>query len=120
MAQKYWEMKLRLNDRDAALLTQRATKAGLTKIAYLRKRIREEPIIEKPARDIAELLRVLMRIETRLLSIYLTLQSKGQLDTAAYWETVKWLQSLEQQLRYEVFSPYPPYCGPESDPPPCN
>lgn len=92
MARREIKIDLRLNASEAALLNSDVEKSGLSREAYLRSLIRKMPLKERPPAQLAEVLHSLRKIGGNLNQIAAVANTKGFVDTAAYWENVRWLQ----------------------------
>ena len=92
MARREIKIDLRLSESEAALLNRDVKKSGLSREAYLRALIRKMPLKERPAIEFNEVLHSLRKIGGNLNQIAAAANSKGFVDTASYWENVRWLQ----------------------------
>lgn len=92
MARREIKIDLRLNASEAALLNRDVEKSGLSREAYLRALIRKMPLKEQPPAQFTEVLHNLRKIGSNLNQIAAVANTKGFVDTAAYWENVRRLQ----------------------------
>ena len=104
MAKRKIEIKLRLDEKEAAALNRDVKKAGVSREAYLRSLIRKMPLKEKPAKDVTDILRNLQQINNNMNQIAVKANAKGFVDTASYWENVGWLQDTVSKLLEVMYS----------------
>lgn len=98
MARRGIEIKLRLNEKEAAVLNKDVAKAGVSREAYLRSLIRKMPLKERPSVDLIDVLKNLQQINNNMNQIAVVANSKGFVDTAAYWENVRFLQQTVSKI----------------------
>ena len=79
-------------------------KAGVSREAYLRSLIRKMPLKEKPSVDVIDILKNLQQINNNMNQIAVNANAKGFVDTASYWENVRWLKETVSKLM-EVMYP---------------
>ena len=104
MAKRKIEIKLRLDEKEAAALNRDVKKAGVSREAYLRSLIRKMPLKEKPAKDVTDILKNLQQINNNMNQIAVKANAKGFVDTASYWENVGWLQDTVSKLLEVMYS----------------
>lgn len=104
MAKRKIEIKLRLDEKEAAALNKDVRKAGVSREAYLRSLIRKMPLKEKPPKDVTDILKTLQKISNNMNQIAVKANSKGFVDTAFYWENVKWLRKTVSNLLEVMYS----------------
>ena len=88
----------------AVTIQQIAEKAGVSREAYLRSLIRKMPLKEKPPMDVIDILKNLQQINNNMNQIAVKANAKGFVDTASYWENVRWLKDTVSKLM-EVMYP---------------
>lgn len=98
MARREIKIDLRLNASEAALLNRDVGKSGLSREAYLRALIHNMPLKERPPMEFTEVLHSLRQIGGNLNQIAIVANAKGFVDTASYWENVRWLQESVGKL----------------------
>ena len=98
MARRTVRIELRLTKQEAERLNTDVAKAGLSREAYLRALIRENPIKEQPPMDLVDTLKSLQQIGNNMNQIAVKANANGFIDTAAYWENVRWLQQTISEL----------------------
>lgn len=103
MAQRKIKIDLRLNEEEAEELNRDVEKSGLSREAYLRALIRNRPLKERPPVELGAVLRSLQQINNNMNQIALKTNSKGFVDTAAYWDNVRSLQDTVALLLKEMF-----------------
>ena len=104
MARRTVKIDLRLTESEAAALNRDVQKAGVSREAYLRALIRRMPLKEKPSKDVIDVLRSLQQISNNMNQIAVKANAKGFVDTASYWENVRWLQETVSKLMEVIFS----------------
>ena len=104
MAKRKIEIKLRLDEKEAAALNRDVKKAGVSREAYLRSLIRKMPLKEKPSKDVTDILKNLQQINNNMNQIAVKANAKGFVDTASYWENVGWLQDTVSKLLEVMYS----------------
>ena len=104
MARRTIKIDLRLSEEEAAVLNRDVKKAGVSREAYLRALIRKMPLKEKPPMDVIDILRNLQQINNNMNQIAVKANAKGFVDTASYWENVRWLKETVIKLM-EVMYP---------------
>ena len=92
MARRTVKIDLRLTESEAATLNRDVEKAGVSREAYLRSLIRKMPLKEKPPMDVVDILKNLQQINNNINQIAVKANAKGFVDTASYWENVRWLK----------------------------
>ena len=104
MARRTVKIDLRLTESEAAVLNRDVKKAGVSREAYLRSLIRKMPLKEKPSVDVIDILKNLQQINNNINQIAVKANAKGFVDTASYWENVRWLKDTVRKLM-EVMYP---------------
>ena len=104
MARRTVKIDLRLTESEAAALNRDVQKAGVSREAYLRSLIRRMPLKENPSKDVIDVLRSLQQISNNMNQIAVKANAKGFVDTASYWENVRWLKETVSKLM-EVMYP---------------
>lgn len=104
MARRTVKIDLRLTESEAATLNRDVKKAGVSREAYLRSLIRKMPLKEKPPVDVIDILKNLQQINNNMNQIAVKANAKGFVDTASYWENVRWLKETVIELM-EVMYP---------------
>ena len=104
MARRTVKIDLRLTESEAAALNRDVQKAGVSREAYLRSLIRRMPLKEKPPKDVINVLRSLQQINNNMNQIAVKANAKGFVDTASYWENVRWLRDTVSKLMEVIFS----------------
>ena len=104
MARRTVKIDLRLTESEAATLNRDVKKAGVSREAYLRSLIRKMPPTEKPPVDVIDILKNLQQINNNMNQIAVKANAKGFVDTASYWENVRWLKETAIKLM-EVMYP---------------
>ena len=104
MARRTVKIDLRLTESEAATLNRDVKKAGVSREAYLRSLIRKMPLKEKPPVDVIDILKNLQQINNNMNQIAVKANAKGFVDTASYWENVRWLKATVIKLM-EVMYP---------------
>ena len=104
MARRTVKIDLRLTESEAATLNRDVKKAGVSREAYLRSLIRKMPLKEKPPVDVIDILKNLQQINNNMNQIAVKANAKGFVDTASYWENVRWLKDTVRKLM-EVMYP---------------
>lgn len=92
MRKRDYSMHLRFSKEEHDYLLKQATRSGLKPQAYIHSLIRSKPIKESPPVEFMEVLHNLRKIGSNLNQIAAVANTKGFVDTAAYWENVRWLQ----------------------------
>ena len=104
MARRTVKIDLRLTESEAAALNRDVQKAGVSREAYLRSLIRSMPLQEKPPKDVIDILRSLQQISNNMNQIAVKANAQGFVDTASYWENVRWLRETVSRLMEVIFS----------------
>ena len=104
MARRTVKIDLRLTESEAATLNRDVKKAGVSREAYLRSLIRKMPLKEKPPVDVIDILKNLQQSNNNMNQIAVKANAKGFVDTASYWENVRWLKETVIKLM-EVMYP---------------
>ncbi len=104
MVKRRIEIKLRLDEKEAATLNRDVKKAGVSREAYLRSLIRKMPLKEKPPADVIDILRNLQQINNNMNQIAVKANAKGFVDTASYWENVMWLKKAVSRLLEVIYT----------------
>ena len=104
MAQRTIKIDLRLSESEAAALNRDVKKAGISREAYLRSLIRQMPLKEKPPMDLLEVLKNLQQINNNMNQVAVKANAKGFVDTASYWQNVRWLQEIISKLMEVIYS----------------
>ena len=99
MAQRKTEIKVRLNEQEAAVLNRDVAKSGLSREAYLRALIMKKPVIERPPAEYFETLGQLRQIHIDLNRIAVNADSAGFIETKAYSNNVEHLQAAVGMLK---------------------
>ena len=103
MAQRKIKIDLRLNEEEAEELNRDVEKSGRSREAYLRALIRSRPLKERPSVELGAILKSLQQINNNMNQVALKANAKGFVDTAAYWENVRWLRDTVALLLKEMF-----------------
>lgn len=103
MAQRKIKIDLRLNKEEAAELNRDVEKSGLSREAYLRAIVKNRKLKERPSMELAGVLKNLQQINNNMNQIALKVNTKGFVDTEAYWENVRWLKDTVALLLKEMF-----------------
>ena len=104
MARRTNKIDLRLTESEAAALNRDGEKAGVSREAYLRCLIRKMPVKVKPPMVVVDILKNLQQINNNMNQIAVKANAKGFVDTASYWENVRWLKDTVRKLM-EVMYP---------------
>ena len=91
-------VEFRLDEKEYSALMKNVRKAGLSREAYMRKLIRGAPVKELPPVDFFSVLKELRQINNNMNQIAVVANTKGFVDTAAYWENVEWLQKTVGEM----------------------
>ena len=86
------DIHLQLDDKEYAALERNRAKCSLSQQNYLRKLVLNKAPKETPPVEFFEVLRSLQQINNNMNQIAVVANHKGFIDTAAYWENVRWLQ----------------------------
>ena len=81
-----------LSEKEMSSLMKKVERSGLTRDAYVRSLIAGYEIKETPPVEFFEVLKSLQQINNNMNQIAVVANHKGFVDTAAYWENVRWLQ----------------------------
>ncbi|MBQ5959606.1 MAG: plasmid mobilization relaxosome protein MobC [Firmicutes bacterium] len=92
MRRRNKQINLRLSADEYDRLKKDVMKSGLTVQTYLRLLIRQIQPKEMPSADLINVLKSLQRIGNNMNQIAIVANSKGFVDTEAYWENVERLQ----------------------------
>ena len=103
MARRTVKIDLRLTESEAAALNRDVKKAGVSREAYLRSLIRKMPLKEKPSVDVIDILKNLQQINNNINQIAVKANAKGFVDTASYWENVRWLKETVSKLMEAMY-----------------
>lgn len=103
MARREIKIDLRLNEKEAAELNKDVGKAGVSREAYLRSLIRKMPLKERPPADLIDVLKNLQQINNNMNQIAVVANSKDFVDTAAYWENVRFLQQTVSKIMEVIY-----------------
>ena len=98
MEKRIIEIKVRLSESEMALLNSDVKKSVLSRKAYLRSLIHKMPLKERPQIELTDVLHSLRKIGSNLNQIAMVANTKGFVDTTAYWENVRWLQEVVGQI----------------------
>lgn len=93
MARRTIKIDLRLNTSEAEQLNRKVAKTGLSREAYLRALIQNRPVKERPAPDLVAVLKKLQQINHNMNQIAVKANALQFIDTQAYWENVRDLNS---------------------------
>ena len=104
MARRTVKIDLRLTESEAATLNRDVKKAGVSREAYLRSLIRKMPLKEKPPVDVIDILKNLQQINNNMNQIAVKANAKGFVDTASYWENVRWLKETVIKLMEVMYA----------------
>ena len=104
MAQRKTEIKVRLNEQEAAVLNRDVAKSGLSREAYLRALIMKKPVIERPPAEYFETLGQLRQIHIDLNRIAGRADFIGLIDTEAYWNNVEKLLATVGMLKAILYA----------------
>ena len=105
MRERTNRMTLRLNDKEQEALIKSAEKVGVPKEVYLRMLIMETTPKEKPTADFYTMTRELNAIGNNINQIAMVANSKGFINTEAYMENVKKLNSFILEISKAVLTP---------------
>lgn len=103
MAQRKIKIDLRLNEEEANALNRDVEKSGLSREAFIRAVLKGETIKERPPMDLIDVLRNLQQINNNMNQIAVKANAMKFIDTAAYWENVRYLQKTVGLLLKEMF-----------------
>ena len=92
MRRRNKQINLRLSADEYDRLKKDVMKSGLTVQTYLRLLIRQIQPKEMPSADLINVLKSLQQIGNNMNQIAIVANSKGFVDTEAYWENVERLQ----------------------------
>ena len=92
MIRRQNKIDVRLDDKELDLLNRNTARSGTSREAYLRMLIKNVQPKELPPVEYAEALRNLRQISHNMNQIAVKANSIGFIDTAKYWENVRWLQ----------------------------
>ena len=92
MRRRNKQINLRLSADEYDRLKKDVMKSGLTVQTYLRLLIRQIQPKEMPSADLISVLKSLQQIGNNMNQIAIVANSKGFVDTEAYWENVERLQ----------------------------
>ncbi len=92
MRRRNKQINLRLSADEYDKLKKDVMKSGLTVQTYLRLLIRQIQPKEMPSADLINVLKSLQRIGNNMNQTAIVANSKGFVDTEAYWENVERLQ----------------------------
>ena len=81
-----------LSEKEMNSLMKKVERSGLTRDAYVRSMFAGYEIKETPPVEFFEVLKSLQQINNNMNQIAVVANHKGFIDTAAYWENVRWLQ----------------------------
>ena len=104
MARRTIKIDLRLSESEVAALNRDVKKAGVSREAYLRSLIRKMPLKEKPSVDVVDILKNLQQINNNKNQIAVKANSNGFVDTASYWQNIRWLQETVSELMEVIYS----------------
>lgn len=98
MARRNIKIDLRLNEQEMERLRRDVARSGWSREKYLRALIEHSVIKEMPSMDLVAVLRNLQQINNNINQIALVANTKGFIDTAAYWENVDHLKKTIHEL----------------------
>lgn len=98
MARRNIKIDLRLNEQEMERLRRDVIRSGWSREKYLRALIEKSVIKEMPSMDLVAVLRNLQQINNNINQIALVANTKGFIDTAAYWENVDRLKKTIHEL----------------------
>ena len=104
MARRTIKIDLRLSESEAVAQNRDVKKAGVSREAYLRSLIRKMPLKEKPSVDVVDILKNLQQINNNMNQIAVKANSNGFVDTASYWQNIRWLQETVSELMEVIYS----------------
>ena len=96
---------LRLSDDELKYLNDSVKRSFLNRETYLRELIKGHKLIERPSVDFYSVLSVLHEIQLNLLSLS-TPSRSNEVDRAAYWKEVEYLNSVTCELLRVVYHEY--------------
>ena len=91
-------VEFRLDEKEYSTLMKNVRKTGLSREAYMRKLIRGASVKELPPVDYFSVLKELRQINNNMNQIAVVANTKGFVDSAAYWENVEWLQKTVGEM----------------------
>ena len=98
MARRNIKIDLRLNEQEMERLRRDVARSGWSRETYLRALIEKSVIKEMPPMDLVAVLRNLQQINNNINQIALVANTKGSIDTVAYWENVDRLKKTIHEL----------------------
>lgn len=98
MARRNIKIDLRLNEQEMERLRRDVIRSGWSREKYLRALIEKSVIKEMPSMDLVAVLRNLQQINNNINQIALVANTKGFIDTVAYWENVDRLKKTIHEL----------------------
>ena len=93
-----------LSEKEMSSLMKKVERSGLTRDAYVRSLIAGYEIKETPPVEFFEVLKSLQQINNNMNQIAVKANAKGFVDTASYWQNVRWLQEIISKLMEVIYS----------------
>ena len=104
MRRRNKEIVLWLTEDEYSSLRKQVVKTGLSMQAYFRQLIRKIQPKEKPSADVIDILKNLQQINNNMNQIAVKANSNGFVDTASYWQNVRWLQETVSKLMEVIYT----------------
>ena len=104
MRRRNREIIIWLTDDEYSRLRKNVARTGLTLQAYFRYLMDNIQPKEKPSRDVTDILKSLQQINNNMNQIAVKANAKGFVDTASYWENVRWLRDTVSSLMEVIYT----------------
>ncbi len=104
MRRRNKEIVLWFTEDEYSSLKKQVGKTGLSMQAYFRLLIRQIQPKEKPPPDVIDILKNLQQINNNMNQIAMKANSNGFVDTASYWQNVRWLQETVSKLMEVIYT----------------
>ena len=104
MRRRNREIIIWLTDDEYSRLRKNVARTGLTLQAYFRHLMENIQPKEKPSGDVTDILKSLQQINNNMNQIAVKANAKGFVDTASYWENVRWLQDTIRALMEVIYT----------------
>lgn len=85
------------------LLQKQAAKAGLKPQAFVLAMLEGYQLKERPSADLIDVLKNLQQINNNMNQIAVVANTKGFVDTSAYWENVRFLQQTVSKIMEVIY-----------------